>query len=244
MVDTLQIAAAVAGFGPAMALLFFTLRDYTYPKVEKPYFDDRKLFAFFALGIVLGMVVFAFENWGSSLASQYTVLGLVLGFAVMEELMKLVILNFPRFQRKIDTAFYGLSLGLGIAATYTFATVYVFLLDAGSVTAAELAIVSAMGIMFVLLHGATTTMIGIGVSRGDLKGYLPEAVLIHIGFGLMYESFFAYELVPPPLNLVGLGGAAAIVVYAYNKIHRLSLPVLIKDAKKLAFQRPRKIPKV
>src|SRR5512137_1194334 len=118
MVDFLQIAAAVAGFGPAMALLFFTLRNYTYPRVEKPYFDDRKMFGFFALGIVLGMVIFAFESWGSTMASAYTVLGLVLGFAVMEELLKLIILNFPRFQRKIDTAFYGLSLGLGIAATY------------------------------------------------------------------------------------------------------------------------------
>ncbi len=243
MVDTLQIVAVVAGFGPAMGLLFFTLRDYTFPHVEKPYFDDRKLFAFFALGIVLGMVVFAFENWGGTIASDYTFLGLVLGFAVMEELMKLVILNFPRFQRKIDTAFYGLSLGLGIAATFTFASVYTFLLDVSNVTALEVGVVCAMGLLFVLLHGSTTTLIGVGVARGDVRGYLPEALLIHVLFGLTYESFFLTSIIPEPLNLLGLAGAAMVVVYGYMRIHRLSLPVLVKDAKRLAFQTPRKVPK-
>lgn len=232
MVDLLQILAAAAGFAPAMLLMYYTLRAYTFPMVEKPYFDDRKLFAFFALGVVLGMLIFAFENWGSTIATVETLLVLVLGFALMEELLKLVILNFPRFQKKVDTAFYGLSLGLGISSTFTFATVYVFLLSVEDVQVAEAVAVCLLGVLFVLLHGSTSTLIGVGVARGDVKGYFPEAVLIHIIFGLLYESFFATEIVEPPLNLIGLAGAAAIVVYAYQKIHRQSLPALVSDAKR------------
>jgi hypothetical protein len=234
MVDFLQLAAGILGFGPAMTLLYFTLRNYTYPKVEKPFFDDRKLFAFFALGVVLGMVIYAFEAWGQLVSSSYTIILLIMGFALMEELMKLVILNFPRFQKKIDTAFYGLSMGLGISATYTFASVYVFLNDiGGKPQAADLAVAATLGLLFVLLHGSTTTLIGIGVARGDVNGYFPEALLIHIGFAMMYESFFI-EIISPPWNSLGLVGAAAIVVYGYRKIHTLSLPVLIQDAKRLA----------
>ena len=234
MVDYLQLASAAAGFAPAMFLMYLTLKDFTFPRVDKPFFDDRKLFAFFALGVVLGMVLFAFESWGETIAGVETVLALVVGFAVMEELMKLVILNFPRFQKKIDTAFYALALGLGIGATVTFANMYIFLLDVESVGMVEVTIVAFLGVLFVLMHGSTTAIIGVGVARGDVKGYFPEALLIHVMFGLLYESFFAIDLISPPLNIFGLGGATAVAVYAYAKIHRTSLPVLVKDAKRLA----------
>jgi len=241
MVDFIQLAAGILGFGPAMTLLYFTLRNYTYPKVEKPFFDDRKLFAFFALGVVLGMLIYAFETWGELISSPYTILLLIMGFALMEELMKLVILNFPRFQKKVDTAFYGLSMGLGIAATYTFASVYVVLNGIeGKPQVADLVVVSMLGLLFVLLHGSTTTLIGIGVARGDVNGYFPEALLIHIGFALMYESFFA-GILSEPWNLIGLVGAAAIAVYGYRKVHTLSLPVLVQDAKRLSQKAAQKI---
>src|SRR4030067_2657045 len=116
MVDFLQVASAAAGFAPPMLLMYYTIRSYPFPRVEKPFFDDRKLFAFFALGVVLGMVLFSFESWGETIAGVETVLALVIGFALMEELMKLVILNFPRFQKKIDTPFYALALGSGIGS--------------------------------------------------------------------------------------------------------------------------------
>ena len=241
MVDFIQLAAGILGFGPAMTLLYFTLRNYTYPKVEKPFFDDRKLFAFFALGVVLGMLIYAFETWGELISSPYTILLLIMGFALMEELMKLVILNFPRFQKKVDTAFYGLSMGLGIAATYTFASVYVVLNGIeGKPQVADLVVVPMLGVLFVLLHGSTTTLIGIGVARGDVNGYFPEALLIHIGFALMYESFFA-GILSEPWNLIGLVGAAAIAVYGYRKVHTLSLPVLVQDAKRLSQKAAQKI---
>jgi len=234
MVDWIQLASAIAGFAPAMALLYYTLKDYTFPKAEKPFFDDRKLFAFFALGVVLGMVLFAFESWGGLMAGTETVLALILGFALMEELMKFVILNFPRFQRKIDTAFYGLSMGLGIASTFTFATIYLFITDLSDPQPVDFAAVSFLGILFVLLHGSTTATIGVGVARGDAKAYFLDAFLIHVGFGLLYESFFVVELIPYPVNLLGLVGASAIVVYGYAKVHRQLLPNLVRDAKRIA----------
>jgi hypothetical protein len=230
MVDTSQIVSAIAGFAPSLGLLYFTLRDYTFPNVKEPFFDDSKIFKFFALGIVLGMVIFAFEDWGRTVSSLDTLIILNVLFAVMEESMKLVILNYPKFQRKVDTAFYGLSLGLGIAMTLTFATVYSSLLGLENPGPFEMVVYSLFGLQIVLLHGSTTTLIGIGVVRGDIKGYFSEALLIHIGYSLLMMLFFNTFF---PLDFIGLGLASAVVVYGYYKIHTLSLPVLIKDAKRL-----------
>lgn len=233
MVDLVQVACGIIGFAPPMALFYYTLRDYTFPKAPKPFFDDRKVFLFFAVGLILGMVIFAFETWGSTVGTAETVLLLIVGFAAMEELMKLVILNFPRFQRKIDTAFCGLAMGLGMGATFTFATVYSYVLSLPEVGAADFIIVGFLGILFVLLHASTAALVGIGVSRGDVRGYFPEALLIHLVFALLYESFFVIELLEPPLNLAGLVGATAVVVYAYRKVQTISLPALVRDAKRL-----------
>ncbi len=241
MADIVMIVSAIAGFAPAMGLMFYTLRDYTFPAVEKPFFDDRKVFAFFALGIVLGMVLFAFEEWGGTASSEETLLVLIVGFALMEESMKLMILNFPRFQQKIDTAFYGLSFGLGIAATFTFATIYASALGIEDPGAVDMLAYALLGFQFVLLHGATTAFIGIGVARGEIKPYFSEALLIHIGYNVLMVPFFMYDIFEPPLNLLGLGAAYVIVAYGYIKLHRLSLPVLIQDAKRLVG--PKKKPK-
>ena len=230
MVDTLQIASAIAGFGPSMALLYFTLKDYTYPKVEKPFFDDRKVFAFFALGIVLGMALFAVEFYGQESSSEETVVAVVLVFAVLEELLKLIILNFPRFQKKVDTAFYGLSMGLGMAATFTFSSVYFSLLSLESPGALEIVVFSLLGVQFVLLHGATTAMIGIGVARGQVRGYFTQALLLHISYSLLMIPYFvSSDFV---LQMAGAVLASVVVIYGYIRMHTLLLPVLIRDAKR------------
>lgn len=234
MVNILQIVSAIAGFAPPLFLLYYTMKDYTYPRVKEPFFDDSKIFKFFALGIALGMVIFALEEWGGTLTSSDSIILLVVLFAILEEAMKLVILNFPRFQRKVDTAFIGLALGLGIAMTFTFATVYSTLLDVDDPGPFEMIAFSLLGLQSVFLHGSTTTLIGIGVVRGDVKGYFVEALLIHVGYSLLMIPFFNLG---EPWNVMGLGAASAIVVYEYVKVHRLSLPALIKDAKRLALKK-------
>ena len=238
MVTTLQIASAIAAFGPALGLMYYSLRDYTFPRAEKPFFDDSKVFKFFALGIVLGMALFFFEAWTELIASTETLLATVLGLAVMEELLKLVILNFPRFQRKIDTAFYGLAMGLGISATLAFAKVYSVALELSDAESVDLVAFTLSGLLLsvqiVLLHGATTTFIGIGVVRGDIKGYFSEALLVHVGYSLLMVPSALSDDPFSVLALAGIAGATALVVYSYVKMQRLSLHLLIKDAKRLS----------
>jgi len=230
-----QVVSAAAGFGPSIILLYFTLRNYTTPAVKLPFFDDTKIFKFFALGVVLGMVLYAFEEWGRTISGDILIAAVLL-FAVMESLLKLIILNFPRFQRKVDTAFCGVALGLGIACTFTFASVYVSLLSVEDPGATEMVLFSLIGLQFVLLHGSTTTMIGIGVVRGEARDYFFQAFLVHLSYSLLMMPFFQLGA---PWNFMGVGAASMIVVYAYVRVVNTSLPALIADAKRLS-QKKRK----
>ena len=87
------IAAAI-GFAPAIALMLWTLQRYTYPKVEKPYFSDPTLFGMFAGGIIIGVILHAV---GVIFSAYYFFVAFLL-----EELVKLLILNLPRYQRRAE----------------------------------------------------------------------------------------------------------------------------------------------
>jgi len=221
---TTMLAAAL-GVGPALALMFWTLRDYTYPKVERPFFDDRKLFGLLAVGMVIGVVVFVLQSYFNL---GYILFALL--FAVFEELIKLVILNMPRFARKLDTSFYGLSLGLGIGSTMAFGVVFYAIQQAGELDALGWTTVIILAIQMVLLHASAGAMIGTGSARGEVKGYFAQAGLLHIGFNLLMAIPLNFDNIY--LAWVGVILATLLVVYYYAQVHRHLLPAVIKGALK------------
>ena len=50
--------AMVLGIGPALILMYVILRNYTYPRVEQPFFSDPAFFGLFMVGLVIGSVLF------------------------------------------------------------------------------------------------------------------------------------------------------------------------------------------
>jgi hypothetical protein len=221
--DWQMMLAAALGVGPALALMFWTLKEFTYPKVERPFFDDRKLFLLLAVGMVLGVLIFVVQSYFNLGFLLFALL-----FAVLEELIKLVLLNMPRFQRKLDTAFYGYALGLGIGSTMAFGVVFYTIQQSESVGLDTWLAIIILAVQMVLLHSVTGAMIGTGVARGEVWGYFAQAALVHIGFNL---------LMAVPLNvdndLLGWAGviiATLLVVYYYVQVHRYLIPAVVKEA--------------
>ncbi|MCG7844957.1 MAG: hypothetical protein MIO90_05955 [Methanomassiliicoccales archaeon] len=219
--DWQMLLAAALGIGPALALMFWTLKDYTYPKVERPFFDDRKLFLLLAVGMVVGVVIYSVQSYFSLEFVLYALL-----FAVLEELIKLVILNFPRFQRKLDTAFYGYSFGLGIGSTMAFGAVFLTLTVLDELGAAGWLLVVIIGIQFVLLHASAGALVGTGSARGEIWGYFSQAGLMHIGYNLLMVPFFMGEW----WGYITFVLATLLVAYYYMQVHRHVLPAVIDDA--------------
>jgi len=230
MVSASDILIAAVAFGPMILLLYYTLRDYTHPRVEKPFFDDRKLFAFLTLGIVLGTVFFFIDMTAGSYSdlSMIVLIGAVI--PILQGLIKLAILNWTKFQRKVDTAFYGLSLGLGLSATYAFSKMFVALMDQ-TADFSSIALVVMMGLQIILIQGSTTAMIGVGCARGHPWTYFAYSMI----YALAY-SYLLYGLAV----VAETGWAVAVVVfmmwvlcaYTYWHVYRIDLPNLIDDAKR------------
>jgi len=223
--DWTMMLAAALGIGPALALMFWTLRDYTYPKVERPYFDDRKLFALLAVGMVIGVIVYVLQSYFNL---GYLLFALL--FAVFEELIKLIILNMPRFARKLDTSFYGLSLGLGIGSTMAFGVVFSTIQQWDGLGVEEWLLVLIVGVQMVLLHASAGAMIGTGTARGEVRGYFAQAGLLHIGYNLLMAIPLNFDSVY--LRWTGIILATLLVVYYYAQVHRHLLPAVVRDALK------------
>jgi len=231
-VSASTMLSALFGFAPAIALLFYTLRPYTYPAVPQPYFDDRKAFLLFAIGIPLGMLLFIIQGLVSAGQSFEYVPLLVLSYSTVVALLFQIILNLRRFQRKVDTAFYGVTLGLGVGATFAYGMVESFSLRAGGLAGADIVLAAALAFQTVALFGALGGFIGIGCARGRWIGYLAEALLYLLLTNLLLIPFFEEELYP--WSLLALAGAVAVPSFAYFRLSRDGLPWLIRDAKRLA----------
>ncbi|MFP4170026.1 MAG: hypothetical protein ACLFUV_03255 [Methanomassiliicoccales archaeon] len=218
--NTDLLVAGAAGFGPAIIIMYYTLKDYTYPVVERPFFDDRKAFGIFTIGLVIGTVVFAAQTWVS-----LEVLLVALGFAAMEELLKLVVLNLPRFQGKLDTSFYGLSLGLGMGATMGFGAFYLTIGQVDQLAGGSIVLLSLIGLQFVLLHASTGATIGVGVARGSPWEYFAQAAIVHLGYNLLMIPFYQNQW----YSLVFFALATVILAAYYLHVYRRMIPTLVEE---------------
>ncbi len=231
--DFTYLVAAAIGFAPPIALMLWTLQKYTYPAVEKPYFSDPTLFGMFAVGIVVGVVLYVASL---VLPSEYIFVGFLL-----EETVKLLIINMPRFQRRADTPFYAFGLSAGIASALAFGLVNRTLVGAG-MDPVTLIVVIVYSMMIAFLQISTGTTIGMGVARGTPWPFFGQAVVVHLAAVLLLVPFTA----------VGTGGdyiigmilfvvAFLFVATYYWYVHRKLLPAYVREAlAKMGGMKPKK----
>ncbi|MDH4123714.1 MAG: hypothetical protein OEV21_06500 [Thermoplasmata archaeon] len=238
MVDALDIIIAVASFGPAMALMYFTLRNYTFPRVEKPFFDDRKVFALMTFGIVLGMIFFFVDSAMRSSISLETILLIALTVPLLQSLIKLAILNWPKFQRKVDTAFYGLALGMGIAATYAFAQMeyavrYPGFIGLETLDALGIITILMLGVQVVLIQGSTTAMIGVGCARGEVLPYFANSLTYALLYSFMlYGSALLADMFGDIAAILTIVAIWVVCIYSFWRVYKIDYPQLVIDARR------------
>lgn len=225
-----SLVAAAIGFAPPIVLLLLTLQNYTYPRVEQPYFQDPKLFGLFSVGIIIGVVLYVVSYMMSAVY-------LYLGF-LLEESIKLLILNLPRFQRRVDTAFYGFGLGAGMASSIAFGSVFFALTKVGYEPLSMILMI-VTSVQYALLQASTGTTIGIGVARGQPWPFFGQAAVVHFAFAMLLvpTSIAGQDL----LTIVLLAVATVfIATYYWYTCYRL-LPMFIREALSKSESKARKI---
>lgn len=178
--------AMVLGIGPALALMYLVVRNYTYPRVEQPFFSDSTFFMLFFGGLVMGSVLFfGMRMFGFASNMIYMVL-----MGVVEVLAMTVVMNLKRFRGKSDSVFYGYGIGLGMSCGLSIGICYSMtaLTDDIPVDASIIYLV-IIAISLSLITGACGTNVGEGIARHRPMEYSLQAVLLIVAYNLLFYTF-------------------------------------------------------
>ena len=234
----LYIAGALV-FIPALLMMYYILKGYTYPAVEDPFFKDSTLFTLFAVGLIEGFVISAFYV---KMDISNMLIGLL--FAVIQVMLILVVLNLKRFHRKSDTVFYGFSLGMGQGVGMAFGvaasllSVFKDLEDVDVFTWAIVIVFAAQELLLMCSVGAT---VGEGVARLSLGEFTLQGmmvcalVMIFWTFAVMGSDSWYWM----PLSVLTLAVSA---YYFYKKIH-LGLSSIVSEVLRIEGKKRKDVPR-
>lgn len=220
--QTLFLISGAIGIGPALVLLWLSLKRFDYPNVEKTLFDDRKVFFALAVGLIMGTVSSVFSLYTSP-GSVIDVVIVLIVVIMFEESFKLVYLNRKGYRTNFASTYYGVSLGLGMAATVVLATGMRSLADTLSPVTLVLLVVYAVGVC--TTYVTTGAIIGYGCSKGEPWNNFFLAVFI--------RAFYTFVSIPfllgsPPnpewLVLLSLGVSVAVGIALYYYVYIDILP--------------------
>lgn len=229
--NNILMLGSIIGFAPALFLIWFSLRKYSYPFVEGSLFEDRRVFFMLAVGMVVGSLIFVLElslfpifYFDEGIDLIMFILIYVLGFVFLEDLAKFIILNFKGYRGRFDSMFYGVSLGAGYSATAIIGYINIDLSQASGGGD----IITWLGLMF---FSAATCMIhvsvgaSIGAATGKNMGLhgIPTSILPHIIFNLLMLPWFIYSQIWYSL-VIALPVAAFIFWGVYSQTIPESLP--------------------
>ena len=229
--DTGLALAALIGLGSALVLMYAVLRNYTYPKIEEPFFSDPTLFKIFTVGLFEGTLLFVLYTY---LWQLFTVVGLgfvvAILFGAIIEFAKLVTLNLKRFSGISDTVFYGFGLGLGLGAAMAFGMIYYWLKGELDVTSTIMVVMLAL--QYLLLGAANGVVVGEGVARRKPMEFTLQAVLYSAAFHLIIIPFYM-ETDVIWIKYVALIAASALAVFIFYRAIYRRLPKVVDDVLKM-----------
>ena len=232
--------AMVLGIGPALAMMYLIVRNYTYPKVEQPFFSDASFFLLFFVGLVAGSALFfAMRVLGFASNIIYMVL-----MSVIEVMAMVVIMNLKRFRGKSDSVFYGYALGLGIASGMSMGICYSMAVLLGDIGLdASIVILFVIAITIVLVMGACGTNVGEGIARHRVMEFSLQALLLLVAYNMLLTGliqngdsggvmFYACAILMVVLS----------VAYFYRTL-MIKLPGVVREVLKMEGKKRSDIPK-
>lgn len=224
---TMGLAGAIA-IVPVMLIMYLSLRRYTYPTVEEPYFSDPPLFGLFAIGLIQGTALFVVYTY---FATSWATIVTALIFAVLLEIIKLITMNLKRFHGKSDTVFYGMALGFGIAAAFAGGMAYYItkgstMLSEG-IDAPSWVFVIVYAVAVILLNGATGATIGEGIARKKPWEFFLQAMIPAMLFQIILVPAWSASS-DATFYLSVLGAFIVSVAYFYLIVAK-NLPRVVRD---------------
>ncbi|HEY5606496.1 MAG TPA: hypothetical protein VIL45_08275 [Thermoplasmata archaeon] len=228
--------ALLLGIGPALILLWTSLRRFDRPWVDHTLFDDRRVFGSLAVGLVFGVIASVLTLSLPRVDLTSSLVAIIVTF-LFEEGFKLVYLNRRAYRGRFETTFYGVPLGVGAAATAVVATVLWTALDVLYMVEGFVLLV-LFSISLSLVNADTGAIIGFGASRGDTWRAYARAVLVRLAHGAFLFPFLIGIENPWALLSVGTSLGFALLLYVY--VYRVLLPGTLPDDLRRELRRERR----
>ena len=222
-----MLIGSFIGFAPALFLIWFSLRKYSYPYVEGSLFEDRRVFFMLAVGMVLGSLLFVLElslyPMFISDTGFYFVMFIiifVLAFPLLEDMAKFIILNFKGYRGRFDSTFYGVSLGAGYSATSIIGRIVI----ESNQAVGDITIINWLGLFFLsvatcLIHVSVGATIGSATGQNMGMRGIPLAVIPHIIFNLLMFPWFASDQIWYSLIII-----LPVAAYIYWGVYSKTIP--------------------
>ncbi len=229
--DLLFLISGAIGFGPALFIIWFSMRKYSYPYLEGSAFEDRKVFFLLAVGMVFGTLIFTFERmlhpyfyWDEGVDMVMFLLIYVLGFVMLEDMAKFVVLNFKGFEGRFDSVFYGISLSAGYSATAMVGYIYI------GVGQAEVSppFIDWLGLILLsissaFIHTSVGALLGNATAKKQGLRGIPAAVVPHIIFSLLMLPWFL------GFTWISLAFTVPLSILIYRGVHLHTIPEILPE---------------
>lgn len=230
--------AMVLGIGPALILMYLGVRNYTYPRVEQPFFSDPRFFMLLVVGMIAGSVLFfALRVLGFTTNVVYMVL-----MAVIEVMAMVVVMNLKRFRGQSDSIFYGYALGLGMSCGLSTGIVFVVASTIETIDA-SVAVIVLMSVSFSLMLGAVGTTVGEGIARHRVMEFALQAAIPAIIFNILLWVLFQNPENYGVLYYACLVVMVAVSAYMFYRTMYQRLPQIVREVLKMEGKRRDDIPK-
>ena len=230
--------AMVLGIGPALILMYLGVRNYTYPRVEQPFFSDPRFFMLLVVGMIAGSVLFfALRVLGFTTNVVYMVL-----MAVIEVMAMVVVMNLKRFRGQSDSIFYGYALGLGMSCGLSTGIVFVVASTIETIDA-SVAVIVLMSVSFSLMLGAVGTTVGEGIARHRVMEFALQAAIPAIIFNILLWVLFQNPEDYGVLYYVCLVVMVAVSAYMFYRTMYQRLPQIVREVLKMEGKKRDDIPK-
>lgn len=232
--------AMLLGIGPALILMYLGVRNYTYPKVEQPFFSDPTFFILLVVGMIAGSILF-FAMIAMGFASNVVYMVIL---AAIEAMVLVVVMNLKRFRGKSDSVFYGYALGLGMSCGLSTGIVFVTASTVETFDASVIVLV-LISVSMSLMLGACGTTVGEGIARHRVMEFALQAMIPLIIYNIL--------LTVPLLQGGELGGIVAYYICAavalvfgavlYYRTMLIRLPQIVREVLKMEGKKRDDLPK-
>ena len=236
--------ALLVGFAPVFLAMDMVLKNYTYPRVENPFFKDSTFFILFTVGIIIGVILYFVIRFFYLLESPFAIIYMIM-MALIELMAMVVVMNLKRFRGKSDSIFYGYGIGLGMGGGFAAGFAYALCAVASAVdTDVNIPVIAfyviCLSVSLTLIFGSCGTNVGEGIARHIPLQFVMQASIPLIAYNMLLAVLWTSTGV---LFYVILIAMLVLGAFYFHKCLFVNLPRIIREVLKMNGQKRDDIPK-